>query len=65
MDGYELLAEAIILQAVKDYRKAMKKKSYGQVRVINKFFRSDFFSVLSTINPELLIQKLNAEVVNE
>lgn len=62
MDGYELLAEAIILQAVKDYRKALKYDNRRCKREVERFFRSEYFSVLTTIPGEILIQKLRAEV---
>lgn len=62
MDGYEKLAEAIILQAVKDYRKALKHDERGRKREIERFFRSEYFTVLTNISGEMLIQKLRAEV---
>ena len=67
---YTGLANAIILQAVKDYRDAIKKLSRGRVNkdaeikkqeVLN-FFRSDWFGVLTEIDPEMLIRKLDEEV---
>lgn len=62
MDGYKELANAIILQAVKDYRKALKHDERGRKREIEKFFRSEWFSILTSISGEMLIQKLRAEV---
>ena len=62
MVGYEKLAEAIILQAVKDYRKALKHDERGRKREIERFFRSEYFTVLTNISGEMLIQKLRAEV---
>lgn len=38
MDGYKELANAIILQAVKDYRKALKYDERGCKREFEKFF---------------------------
>ena len=69
-DPYTGLANAIILQAVKDYRDAMKKLSRGRVnkdaeikkQEILNFFRSDWFGVLTEIDPEMLIRKLDEEV---
>lgn len=58
MDGYESLANAIILQAVKDYRRSTSRQRNAIVR----FFRSEWFKVLSNIDPELLITKLKEEV---
>ena len=64
---FEDLANAIILQAVKDYRRALrlsKKKPeiHIEQRSIEKFLRSNWFSILSDINPEYLISKLKKEV---
>lgn len=62
VDCYETLANAIIFQAVKDYRKALKRDARGSMREIERFFRSEWFSVLTNVNPEILIQKLEEEV---
>lgn len=62
MDGYKELANAIILQAAKDYRKALKYDERGHKREIEKFFRSGWFSILTNVSGEMLIQKLRAEV---
>ena len=62
MVGYEKLAEAIILQAVKDYRKALKHDERGRKREIEWFFRSSWFSILTNLSGEMLIRKLRAEV---
>ena len=62
MDGYKELANAIILQAVKDYRKALKYDERGRKCEIERFFRSEYFTVLTNISGEMMIQKLRAEV---
>ena len=64
---FEDLANAIILQAVKDYRSALKYSKNTQypsatVRSIEKFFHSTWFSILSDIDPDYLISKLKKEV---
>ena len=59
---YRKLADAIILQAVKDYREALDLKKWGSVRMIERFFRSELFFALTKLNPEMLIMKLRAEV---
>ena len=60
--NYQELANAIILQAVKDYRKALKHDERGRKREIERFFRSEYFTVLTNISGEMMIQKLRAEV---
>ena len=58
MDPYENLANAIILQAVKDYRLTDNE---SELKEIERFFHSDWFSILTSLDPDLLIQKLRKE----
>lgn len=70
-EPYERLANAIILQAVKDYRNALKRLNKHPNRDIDlymkkeveQFFRSSWYSCLTTLDPEMLIRKLNEEVL--
>ena len=50
-EPYEKLTNGIILQAVSDYRQAMKKGDCDEQISIEKFFRSSWFSRLTTLNP--------------
>ena len=69
-DNYTELANAIILQAVKDYRgalKILKKRPRSETAKISKqeverFFRSDWYLQLTSLDPEMLMQKLKEEV---
>ena len=69
MDRYEKLANAIILQAVKDYRDALKtlwrnpnKVSATAVKSeVERFFRSSWYTVLTSVDGEMLIRKLQEE----
>ena len=57
-DNYEKLANAIILQAVKDFRPAYRrlrrhpedKLAQDTVREITKFFCSDYFCALTDLD---------------
>lgn len=68
--NYENLANAIILQAVKDYRIAMRKLNrkpgnalaQAEIDSIERFFRSDWYKCLTDVDGELLIKKLKEEV---
>ena len=60
MDPYQELANAIVLQAVKDYRLHDNEQELAR---IERFFRSDWFSVLTNVNPVILITKLRKEKV--
>ena len=70
---YEDLAQAIILQAVKDYRAARKKTKYHQknkeaklmIQDCESFFRSDLFSALTIIDGRTLLEKLKEESICE
>ena len=69
-DPYERLANAIILQAASDYRRNLKKlkknpqnrEVLNDVMQIEKFFRSHWYQVLTTVEGEFLIQKLRKEI---
>ena len=70
MTPYEELANAIILQAVRDYREALSKYNAHyekdtfryEKESIERFFRSGWFGVLTNLDPEVLIRKLCEEV---
>lgn len=72
-EPYENLANAIVLRAVRDYRKAVKtlqekprnKKAKEEIRSIEKFIKSEWFDVLTKINPEKLLESLHMEVKDE
>lgn len=70
MDAFEKLANAIILQAVKDYRFALKRlakyprndSALYTKREVECFFHSGLFNFLTSLNPDMLIQQLQEEV---
>ena len=62
LDPYENLAQAIILQAAKDYRLTDDECELAE---IERFFRSGWFGVLSKVDPEYLIKKLRKEKQND
>ena len=69
-DPYERLANAIILQAVTDYKTALKKirKNPGnrdaidEALRIERFFRSGWYSQLTSVDGEYLIRRLREEI---
>ncbi len=69
IDPHEKLANAIIMQAVKDYRTARKKLKKRptnkdvELMVIDteKFFRSDWFTALTNVDGEVILRKLQEE----
>ncbi len=68
--NYENLANAIILQAVNDYRMALKslkanprnRTAMADKDEIERFFRSGWFTVLTSVACETLIRSLTMEV---
>lgn len=69
-DPYERLANAIVLQAVSDYRVALKKikahpknrEAISEALEIEKFFRSGWYSILTDADGEYLIRRLQDEI---
>jgi DNA-binding transcriptional regulator YhcF (GntR family) len=61
-EAYENLANAIIIQAVKDYRTALKDDNIGLKRNVERFFKSEYFKALTDISGEQLMKKLRTEV---
>ena len=70
MDGYEQLANAIILKAVDDYRSARitlarEPKNVMAQRELNQcemFFLSSWFQTLTSIDGASLLEKLRKEI---
>ena len=62
MNPYEELANAIILQAVKDYWLTDDER---ELQEIERFLRSGWFGVLSKVDPEFLIKELQKEKRND
>ena len=70
MDFYTELANAIIIQAVKDYRKALKTlKRYPRyepakavVAEVEEFFRSEWYRTLTSVDADMLMTKIRREI---
>lgn len=66
---YHALANAIIVQAVDDYREALRirkrnpnsQRAKAAIDEIEHFFRSEWFTFLTSVNGEMLIRKLREE----
>lgn len=72
-DPYEQLANAIILQAVKDYRDALKKlkkrprydPAKDMISEVERFFHSAWYRELTSVDGNFLIKNLRSEVREE
>ena len=68
-DPYRQLANAIVLQAVEDYRRAKKKlkkhptnkEAKLMIEDCEAFFRSDKFTILSDLDGEDILRRLSEE----
>lgn len=64
--GYENLANAIITQAVVDYRKELDilakrpgdLTAQARAKKLERFFHSEYFGILSNIDPDYLMQRV-------
>ena len=73
MSPYNNLANAIIVQAVKDYRKAlllynrdpMKDKNANEVAELECFFTSEWFDLLSNLNGKSIMEKVRGMIRTE
>ena len=69
-DPYETLANAIILNAVADYRAALKKikcnpkskAAIDEALQLEKFFGSSWYQQLTSVDGKFLIRKLQDEI---
>ena len=70
---YTNLANAVILQAAKDYRRALRrlkkatwdKDAKRRKRECERFFLSDWFKILTSLNGDVLLDDLYREVYGE
>ena len=73
MDPYQSLGNAVVLQAVKDYRDAVKKLSRGKKNTTaeqtknecERFFRSGYFNVFTELDGNALLSQLEKEAEYE
>ena len=69
MDSYQALGNAVVLQAVKDYRDAVKKLSRGKKNTsaedtkaeCERFFRSGHFNIFTSLDGVALLSQLEKE----
>ena len=67
---YEALGNAVVLQAVKDYREAVHKLSSGKKNTnaestkqeCERFFQSPYFNVFTQLDGKALLSQLEKEV---
>lgn len=57
-DAYHALANAIVMQAVKDYQIALKYDDTSVMHECERFFRSDWFTFLTDVDGEIIIREV-------
>jgi len=70
MDGYQRLANAVIIEAAKDFKAAYKRmkrfpddtRAKDEVREITEFFCSEWFEVLSDADGPTLLRRMMEEI---
>lgn len=66
--GYKKLADAIVLQAIEDYREAGNTRKGRKIKLsVAKFFYSPLFGMITDISPDELIkhlQELDSRPIN-
>ena len=62
-DPYQNLANGVVMQAAKDYIKAIREgyRKRDEKRHLERFFRSAWYKELTKVDPEWLIRKLQEE----
>lgn len=72
MNPYEALGNAVVLQAVKDYRDAVKKLSRGKKNTTaestkaecERFFKSGYFNIFTSLDGNVLLSQLEKEALS-
>ena len=68
-DPYESLANAIVIQAAKDYKTAYKKsqkrsqckETQRELDDLESFFRSDWYRTLTSVDGEMIMERIRKE----
>jgi hypothetical protein len=68
VDGYQLLANAIVAQTAEDYREALVKEHYGvrgadsKIKYFKKWFAGEDCKILTNADGVALMEAIKAEV---
>lgn len=64
-EPYHALINAIIPQAVKDYRTALDDGNTSGIAECERFFRSDWFTFLTDVDGEIIIRQVQMEITRK
>lgn len=71
LDGYQLLANAIVADAARDYRRTLRAAKRGDdyfpshLRSLKRFFRSSWYRMLTKVDAEYIMNRIEQEVEHE
>lgn len=61
IEGYEELANAIIIRAVEDYRRSLRTNNIGGIADCENFFNSSYFANITKVEGSYIIEKVRKE----
>ena len=69
LQPYEILFNAVVMQAVRDYREARRRlkrkpddrEASAAMKEVSRFFHSDYFSLLTRLDGPSILQRLMEE----
>lgn len=72
LEPYEALGNAVVVQATKDYRDAVKKLSRGKKNTMaestkaecERFFKSGYFNIFTSLDGNVLLSQLEKEALS-
>lgn len=64
MENYKMLGEAIVVQACEDYKDAYERyiKAIDDMKECESFFNGEWYTELTTLDPQKLMSDLKKEV---
>lgn len=71
LDGYQLLANAIVADAARDYRRTLRAAKRGDdysplhLCSLERFFRSSWYRMLTKVDAEYIMNRIEQEVEHE
>jgi hypothetical protein len=64
-EPYHALINAVILQAVRDYRIALEKEDTFKISECERFFYSDWFTFLTDVDGDIIVRHVQKEITRK
>lgn len=71
LDGYQLLANAIVTSAARDYKRTLRSLKRGSdyaplhLRSLERFFNSAWYRLLTRVDSKYIMERIKQEVDHE